>query len=130
MEYLTLTEVLVPHARLIQRTGGSGGVLNMGRLESALARAQATFGDEGLYPDVWVKAAALMHDLLNNHPFVGGNQRTALTATGIFLELNGRFLVARNEEAAESVLRVIVERSDVDVAAGWRRAHCGACEGA
>jgi len=36
VETLTLAEVIVLHARLTQRTGGSGGVRDMGLLESAL----------------------------------------------------------------------------------------------
>ena len=34
MEYLTVAEVLLMHARLVQRTGGSEGVRNGGLLES------------------------------------------------------------------------------------------------
>ena len=49
MDYLTLEEVLLMHARLIQRTGGSGGVRDMGPLESALARPQATFEGRDLH---------------------------------------------------------------------------------
>jgi death-on-curing protein len=88
-EYLTLNEVLVLHARLIQRTGGSRGARDVGLLESALARPRTTFEGSDLYPDLWSKAAALMHSLAQNHPFVDGNKRVALTVTGIFIELNG-----------------------------------------
>ena len=73
-----IEEVLLMHARLIQRTGGSGGVRDMGLLESALARSQATFEGEDLYSDLWNKAAALMESLIKNHPFVDGNKRAAL----------------------------------------------------
>ena len=79
MKYLTLEKVLLLHARLIQRTGGSGGVHDIDVLDSAMARPQATFEGEELYPDLWHKAAALMHSLVKNHPFVDGNKRTALT---------------------------------------------------
>jgi death-on-curing protein len=79
----TPAEVLLLHARLIQRTGGSSGVRDMGLLGSALARPQATFGHNDLYPDLWSKAAALMPSLIKNHPFVDGNKRTALAATSI-----------------------------------------------
>jgi death-on-curing protein len=78
---------------------------------------------------VWGKAAALMHSLLANHPFVDGNKRTGLAATGIFLELNGWSLTASNDDAAEFVNRVIVERLSVDEIAAWLCAHCEAGEG-
>jgi death-on-curing protein len=76
---VTLEEVLLLHARLIQRTGGSGGVHDIDLLDPAMARPRATFEGEELYPDLWHKAAALMHSLVKNHPFVDGNKRTALT---------------------------------------------------
>jgi death-on-curing protein len=34
-----------------------------------------TFGGEDLYPEPADKAAALMHSLVMNHPFVDGNKR-------------------------------------------------------
>ena len=44
-----------------------------------------------------------MHLLIKNHPFVDGNKRTALTATGLFLELNGHTLTANNEQVLDFV---------------------------
>lgn len=123
VEYLTLEEVLLLHARLIQRTGGSGGVRDVGLLESALARPRATSGGEDLYPDLWHKAAALMHSLIKNHPFVDGNKRTALTATGLFLELNGYMLTASNDEAARFALQAAVGDVDVEAMAAWIESH-------
>jgi death-on-curing protein len=119
VEYLTLEEVLLLHARLIQRTGGSGGVRDMGLLDSALARPWATFGGEDLYPSLWHKAAVLMHSLIKNHPFVDGNKRTALTATGLFLELNGYALTANNEEVLDFVRRAAVGKGDIESMTTW-----------
>jgi len=123
VEYLTLEEVLLLHARLIQRTGGSGGVRDLGLLDSALARPQATFGGKDLYPGLWHKAAALMHSLIKNHPFIDGNKRTALTATGLFLELNGYTLAATNEEALDFTRRAAVGEIDVEFMAAWLENH-------
>lgn len=123
MKYLTVEEVLLLHARLIQRTGGSGGVRDMGLLESALGRPHATFGGRDLYPRLWDKAAALMQSLIKNHPFVDGNKRTALTATGIFLELNGYVLTADHEEVLDFVRRVARGEADIEAIAAWLEAH-------
>ena len=123
MEYLTLAEVTLLHARLIQRTGGSGGVRDMGLLESALARPQATFGQDDLYPDLWSKAAALMHSLIRNHPFVDGNKRTALAAAGVFLELNGCTLTASNEAVLRFTRRAAVGGMELGEMAAWLKAH-------
>jgi death-on-curing protein len=116
-------EAFLLHAWLIERTGGSGGLRDVGLLESALARPQATFGQDDLYPDLWSKAAALMHSLIRNHLFVDGNKRTALAATGIFLELNGYALTASNEAVLEFVRQVAVGGMALAEMAAWLEAH-------
>jgi len=116
--------VLLLHARLIQRTGGSGGVREMGLLESALARPRATFGGNDLYPNLWSNVAALMHSLVKNHPFVDGNKRTALTATGMFLELNGHRLVASNEQAFEFTQQAARSKVEPEEMSEWLRTLC------
>jgi death-on-curing protein len=123
VEYLTVNEVLLLHARVIQRTGGSRGVRDMGLLESALARPRATFGGADLYPDLWTKAAALAHSLAQNHPFVDGNKRVALAAMGIFLELNGCQLTASNEDAVAFIQRLVTGEIGIEEMAAWPRTH-------
>jgi len=129
MEYLTSAEVLLIHARLIQRTGGVSGVRDVGLMESAVARPQATFGHNDLYPDVWSKAAALMHSLIKNHPFLDGNKRTALTATAMFLELNDYTLAASNDAVLAFTMHVAVDRVELTEMAEWLKAQCGLLEG-
>ena len=114
-----MAEVLLLHARLIQRTGGSGGLRDIGLLESALARARATLDRKELYPDLWTKAAALMHSLIRNHPFVDGNKRTALTAAGLFLELNGHRLSATDEAVLEFTRQVATGGIELEALARW-----------
>lgn len=121
--YLTLEEVLLLHARLIQRTGGSGGVRDMGLLKGSLARPRATFGGQELYPSLWHQAAALMHGLIKNHPFVDGNKRTGLSATGLFLEVNGYTLTANNDEALDFTRQVVLDKIDVEAMAVWLENH-------
>jgi len=123
VEYLTVAEVLVLHARLIQATGGAEGVRDLGLLESAVARPQATFGGRDLYPDLWIKAAVLMESLIRDHPFVDGNKRTALAATGIFLELNGYTLTATDDELLDFTRRVVRGRITVQEMAAWLKNH-------
>jgi death-on-curing protein len=89
--YLSLEQVLDLHRVQIRRFGGSAGLRDRGALEAALGRPQTTFGGEDLYPEVAAKAAALMHSLVMNHPFVDGNKRVGAHA-GIF------FLLANDEE--------------------------------
>lgn len=98
MKYLTAEQVLFIHARLIAETGGEHGVLNLGLLQSAVARPQASFDGQDLYPGLFSKAAALLESLIGNHAFVDGNKRTAITAAGLFLQLDNYRLIANNLE--------------------------------
>jgi death on curing protein len=65
--FLTPEQVLFIHARLVSETGGSHGVRDLGLLESAVARPQASFDSQDLYPDLFTKAAALLESLIGNH---------------------------------------------------------------
>ena len=92
MNYLSPHQVLFLHARLIEETGGSHGVRDMGLMLSALGRPQATFEDEDLHPTIYEKAAVLADSLINSHPFVDGNKRTGIGAAVLFLSINGYVL--------------------------------------
>jgi len=57
MRYLTLTEVLELYRRVMEQSGGSVGILNLGALKSALDQPRLAFGGEELYPTIVKKAA-------------------------------------------------------------------------
>lgn len=85
VRYLTVTEV----EKINESEAGPGNLVDFGRLEAGVMRPQATVGGEDAYVDAYDKAAALMHSLARNHPFVDGNKRTAAAAMIVFLKLNG-----------------------------------------
>lgn len=87
--YLSLEQVLDLHRRQLRLFGGAPGLRDRGALESAVARPQMTFGGEDLYPEIDDKAAALMHSLVMNHPFVDGNKRVGAHACVLLLMANG-----------------------------------------
>lgn len=121
--YLTAQQILFIHARLIDATGGEHGVRDLGLLESAVARPQATFEGEDLYPDLFAKAAALMESLAQNHPFMDGNKRTAITCASLFLLQNGRRLETTNEEVERATWWVVNERPPLEEIAAWFQEH-------
>jgi death-on-curing protein len=94
-DYLTMTEVFVIHADLIERYGGSHGVRDLGLLQSALYRPQT-----GYYADLIEEAAALWESLSQNHPFVDGNKRVAFAVMYTFLAINGVRLTASADETS------------------------------
>lgn len=92
--YPTVAEVIAVHSRLIAIFGGSLGIRDLGALESALARPRI-----GYYDDLIQEAAALWESLSQNHPFVDGNKRVAVTVTAAFLRVNGYLLEFNDLEA-------------------------------
>jgi death on curing protein len=119
IHYLTAQQLLFIHARLIATTGGEHGVRELGLLQSAVARPQATFDGRDLYPDLFHKTAALMESLAQNHPFVDGNKRTAITAAALFLRENGRSLQTTNAYLETFTLHVVNNYPPLEEIADW-----------
>jgi death on curing protein len=102
-EYLDLDD-LIEVAR--EAVGGDVVVGDYGLLESALARPRASVFGEDAYPDLHLKAAALLHSLSRNDALVDGNKRLAWTACRTFLAINGQWIGAPEGERFDFVLRV------------------------
>lgn len=64
-------------------------IRDVGLLASALARPATTVMGAEAYPDLAVKAAALMESVARFHPLVDGNKRTAWTLMVLLLWING-----------------------------------------
>lgn len=119
MKYLSPEQVLFIHSRLIDATGGIHGVRDTGLLQSAVSRPRATFGGKEIYPDLFHKAAALMESLARNHPFIDGNKRTSITASGIFLSMNGYKLNCPAKGLERFTLSVATGSASLEEAAAW-----------
>lgn len=119
MRNLEVDEVLWIHDYVIEHTGGSHGVHNLGLLESAVARPRSTFGGDDLYVGVFSKAAALLESLALNHAFVDGNKRTAITSASEFLLVNDWEIVASNRELVDYTIYVVVDRPGIEAVASW-----------
>jgi len=87
VRYLTLNEILRLHEMIIAESGGALNVVSLAALQSAVAQPQMMFGGEDLYPTVVDKAATIAFSIVNNHPFMDGNKRTAHAAAQVFLLL-------------------------------------------
>jgi len=92
---------------------------HLGLLQSAVARPQATFDKQDLYPDLFLKAAALLESLIGNHAFLDGNKRTAITSAGLFLHLNDYCLKANNQQLETFTLDCALHLFSLDQMALW-----------
>ncbi len=106
MIILTIEEIIILHEKLIDRTGGSQGIRDIGLLESAVYSAESSFDDVEMYPTVEEKAARLMFSLTNNHSFVDGNKRIGVLTMLMTLELNGVYLDYSQKELIDLGLSV------------------------
>ena len=84
------------HDAQLKRFGGAPGMRDPGLLEAAVGRLRSALAYSEM--DAVDAAALLCHAVLKNHAFVDGNKRVALTASAVFLEINGRTLTASEAE--------------------------------
>jgi death-on-curing protein len=88
-------------------------------LESALGRPRS-----GYYRDLIEEAAALWESLSQNHPFLDGNKRVAVTMAAAFLRVNG-YRLEFNDSDAFAHLAILYETGrlrfvELDL---WLRQH-------
>lgn len=103
MIFLDLEDLLYIAERA---TGGPVEVRDIGLLQSAAARPQASAFGVDAYPTLHDKAAALLHSIVRNHALVDGNKRLGLAAVLAFYGMNGRRLTMTNDEAYDVVIAV------------------------
>lgn len=119
--YLSVAQIVSLHDLQIARFGGSTGVRDRAGLEAAVMRPRATFGGEDLFADVAAKAAALMHSLVQNHPFVDGNKRVGAHAMLLFLVSNEHDPEMSPRELTDATLSVARAELSVEALGIWIR---------
>lgn len=117
--YLSVSEVIEINAEVVRKFGGIHGVRDSGALQSAVGRLES-----GFYADAIEEAAALFESLSQDHPFLDGNKRTAITATAVFLLINGSRLLFDDLEAYNWLIGLYesgrVNKSTIEL---WLRQH-------
>ena len=110
-EYLDLEDLLAIAPDAID---GEVLVRDHGLLESALARPKTSLFGQDAYPDLHVKAAALLHSLCSNHALVDGNKRLAWHAAFVFLDINGQRMNAEQADVVDLVVAVASGEADLE----------------
>jgi death-on-curing protein len=110
------------HSQQLALFGGAEGILDPGKLSSALARPRHlhTYNpDASLYQ----LAAAYGWGLAKNHPFVDGNKRTAFVVMAAFLQVNGIELIAPEAEVVATMLAVAAGEMSEEQLGAWLQAE-------
>lgn len=119
-KYLTYEEAVTLHILLMRRAAEERfGVFSRPLVESALARPRQAAAYENA--DLIRQAATLCFGLIKNHPWVGGNKRTATVLTDSFLYRNGWGWLANDTETVAMVLAVESDQWGLDEIETWYR---------
>ncbi|WP_128101507.1 type II toxin-antitoxin system death-on-curing family toxin [Paenibacillus sp. DCT19] len=105
MKYLSLEQILQFHTKIIKSTGGSDGVRDLGLVESALKKAEATFDGQELYEGNIKKISVTTFALIKNHGFIDGNKRIGVATMLLLLRLNEISVKYEQEELVELGLK-------------------------
>ncbi len=120
--YIYFPEAVLLHIELMEWYGEIRyGVAFRDLIESALARPRQAASYENA--DLIRQAATLCFGLVKNHPWVGGNKRTATYITEAFLLANGWELNASVVETVTLVLAIEADRYKIDEIEAWFRLH-------
>jgi death on curing protein len=108
-EYLTLEDSIYA-----LRVLGVGPVRDIGLLDSALARPRSSAFGSDAYATLELKAAALLHSLLKNHPLVDGNKRLGWFCVASFLGLNNACPQISHDAAFQLVIEIASGSLELD----------------
>jgi death-on-curing protein len=113
--YLDASDLLVLAAAV---TGGDLVVRDLGLLDSAAHRPQATVLGVEAYSSLWLKAAALMESIIRSRPLAEGNWRLGWVAAVTLCDINGYWIDADEDAALDLVREVDRGAIEIPVAAG------------
>ncbi len=105
-------EVVELHRQIIDTSGGSHGLRDVGMLESALAAAENRCHYEEA--SLSVCAATYAYHLTQAHAFTDGNKRIAAATAEAFLQLNRARLNATDQEFLALLLAVAASQRTRD----------------
>ncbi len=115
--YLTLEDVL----GYVER---SGWVLrDLGLLDAAFHRPQASLFGREAYPTLASKAAALLHSLAQNQALLDGNKRLAVVCVDVFVNVNDRRVMASEDALFDLMIEVAGGLGDIPTIARRLEIH-------
>lgn len=111
--------MLAIHDRMLEATRGLQGVRDFGLLFSLVERPKTSLMGQEMYRDIFLKASVVLEALAVYHVFLDGNKRTALTATAVFLAINGYEFNPADEPAFRFIRSVAIKKKTIKQIAVW-----------
>jgi death-on-curing protein len=106
IHFFTLSEILLILEDQIRNYGGVYGVRDLNLLSSAIYMPQSGFDGEYFHKTIPAMAAAYAFHICQNHPFIDGNKRVALTSSLVFLDINGYTFNCKEEIVYEKIMNI------------------------
>lgn len=116
---ISLEEVLHLHKNSLRDFGGRPGIRDINLLKSSIARPFQTFDNVELYPSTFEKAAAILHSIIKNHPFIDGNKRTGFLAAFTLLFRSDIELTASEKDAYNFAFNLASSQIPFDQIVSW-----------
>jgi death on curing protein len=102
----TIEDVVFLHTVAVETFGGAEGVRDVESLRAAVARPWGSSFGRDHFPTPFDKAAALAGSIIQRHPFVDGNKRTAMYAAAYLLETLGHELETEQKELEDFAVAI------------------------
>ena len=113
---VSIEDALAAHENALADDGGLPGLLDRNALLSALGRPY-----HGYHPELYQKAAALIHAIVKNHAFVDGNKRTAFHLAMLLIRRSRYALPPDIEDFVQVLCDVAAGAMDYDDLEEWLR---------
>jgi len=118
-KYVSIEVALALHATIFGLTTGQGGVRDMGALLDSLERPKTSTEGTETFPTLFLKAAALIESIAQNHPFIDSNERTSYLVGAEFLATNGYDLAPAPGELVDFMLWIATKQPSLEEIAAW-----------
>jgi death on curing protein len=117
--YPSRDAVLRLHEAIVRQSGGEQGFVSLSNLAYVLETVKDI--GEGMPDDKALvrKAGYLLFNLINLHPFLDGNKRTAYEITKGFLEQNGWHLEPAEQGAYATLVSISGGKLDAESTESW-----------
>lgn len=116
---ITLDDVLNIQKETIENFGGKVGVRDMNQLMSCINKIYMSVFGEDAYPTIYEKAAAFFESVVNTHPLMDGNKRTAFEGMVHILSNDGIKINKTYNQSRQFIINVVNKQLSINDIARW-----------
>jgi len=109
---ITVDKIIEIHEYIIQETGGTNGLLNLGTIEFLIYELSKKSNE-------FEKSSIILHLIITGHPFFDGNKRTAFQIADNFLRENGIYIHEDKNKIEDFLLKIAKDEYSIEEIAKW-----------